>query len=186
MRNFILALSFIFSSSAFADGSESYKGAGYVTDYGGQNDSSRRRSDVRDYLTASERRILKRIHADASARREGRVVRKYRTAAYRDEPIPVRYVERRNAPSSLYVKEGDRRCQAAVKATGAERGTMARALKSARERWRASVIDDFGYGYANLANAVDVRTPEPSIIRHNNLGWPVYVAHIRARPCRDL
>lgn len=188
----VLALiaSWLLPTPAQADGYSSYKDDISETRYS-------RRSDVRNYLTASEKRELRRIHQRAVARRDGRNMlnrrelaqydrpKSRRLALYRDEPTPVRYVERRNAPSSLYVRSDSKECRAAIKAVSEERGWQARALGNAIDKWRAAAIAEHGYSFGQYNNSRADR-PDCGPIRTNKFGKDIWVCVVRARPCRAL
>lgn len=163
---------------------------GYKDEIRNEPTSLSRRPHVRDFLTAQERRELRRIHARASARMEGRVFRHppknlRRVAAYRDEPLPVRYVERRRAPESLYSRVSDKRCQPAIKAVSEERGWESRALRDAISKWRAAAIAEHGYAYGQY-NSAKADRPDCGPIRTNKFGKDIFVCIVRARPCKDL
>lgn len=189
---FILATLALLPTPVRADGYE-----GSAKDIGGYSTYrhepvSYRRGDVREYLTAAERRELKRIHSRAVARRDGRrIARDYddrprrRYARYYDEPSPVRYVERRTGPSSFYVRSGDKECRAPIKAVSEERGWQARALNDAISKWRAAAIAEYGYAYGQY-NASRADRPNCGAIRTNKFGKDIWVCSIRARPCKDL
>lgn len=175
---------------AQADGVEGTGGyKDVVREYRYRQPVAYRRGDVRDYLTAAERRELKRIHAKAIARRDGRVIRNVsknlRVAARYDEPTRIRYVERRNAPSSLYSRVDDKVCRPAIKAVSEERGWQARALGNAIDKWRAAAIAEHGYSFGQYNNSRADR-PDCGPIRTNKFGKDIWICSVRARPCRAL
>lgn len=147
------------------------------------------RDDIRKYLTAADKRELRRIHSRAVARRDERVFRSasknLRVAARYDEPTRIRYVERRNAPESLYSRVDGKRCHPAIKAVSEERGWEARALRDAISKWRAAAIAEHGYAYGHY-NSAKADKPDCGAIRTNKFGKDIYVCIVRARPCKDL
>ncbi len=183
---------------AQADGVEGTGGyKDVVREYRYRQPVAYRRGDVRDYLTAAERRELRRIHTRAVARRDGhnmlnrRELAQYdrpksrRIALYRDEPTRIRYVERRNAPSSLYSRVDDKVCRPAIKAVSEERGWQARALGNAIDKWRAAAIAEHGYSFGQYNNSRADR-PDCGPIRTNKFGKDIWICSVRARPCRAL
>jgi hypothetical protein len=134
--------------------------------------------NLKRYLTADEKRILKRIHRDASARMNGRVARKSRKV----ERIYVAEPRRRYIEPIRY--ERDRReCKAPIDVTGHERLGRARAANSARNAWRTTTSDRWGYRFANLENA---RGENLDCTKVRGNSFPVFVCSLVASPCREF
>jgi hypothetical protein len=168
----------IYVTPASADGYEgdvSYKDVVRVQPSAYRRD---RDDSIRSYLTKSELRELRRIKERAEARRLGR-----RVAAYRDEPLAVRYVDRKTGSDSLYIRRGDRECRSPIEVTGHERLGRARAEQSAHNAWRTAASDRYGFRFAAIEGARNVRM-SCSKIRGSTFG--VFVCAVRARPCKDL
>lgn len=134
---------------------------------------------LREYLTPEEKRLLKRIHAKASARREGRVARRSRLVEriYVAQPRRPRYVE------TVRYERDTRECKAPIEVTGHERLGRARAAQSARNAWRTTTSDRHGYRFANLELA---RGEDLDCTKVRGNTFAVYVCALRARPCKDL
>lgn len=171
----------IFSKVAHSDGYEGgYKDAPV---YRHQNYS--RSSDIRGVLTPQERRILKRIHRDASARLRygkrytGPVTRYVEKVGYSYRK-PKRYVE------TVHYERHGRECRPAVSVTGEERGWESRALSDAWEKWNTKVIASYGYKWANPANARSI-VPECGPTRKTKFfRTKVWICDLSARPCRGI
>jgi hypothetical protein len=184
-------------TAALADGYEpgqpgysSYKdqGSSYSNSYR-HEPTAARKGHIKDYLTAEEKRILKKIHKKAVARRNGKViVRKGKVkpiARYDEddaEPAPIRY-DRGKRTESLYVVSDRRECRAPIEVTGHERLGRDRAAKSAYNAWRTTAADRHGFRWANVENARGSDL-DCTKIRGNTFG--VFVCSLRARPCRDF
>lgn len=185
-------------TSAHADGYAPGQ-AGYKVNVSETRYSAR--DDVRNYLTAAERRELKRIHARAVARRDGRVFDRnrlnrrelarhdrleYRRPVARHESSrpsriePVRYRGER----IVYVERDSASCRAPIEVTSEERGWRNRALGDARDKWISRAIANHGYRFGNLEKARNVR-PDCNPIRRNKFGIQIWVCDFSARPCKD-
>jgi hypothetical protein len=171
-----IASGLFFGQIAKADGVE----PGYKDirpSYRHQNSSS----DLREYLTAEDKRILKRIHAKASARRDGRVARKSRPVEriYVAQPRRPRYVE------TVRYERDTRECRAAISVEVRPRGTYGRASESAYNAWENSARARHGYAFGNRSNARGAE-PDCNPVRKTFIGTKVWVCSFVARPCRDL
>lgn len=140
-------------------------------------------ADLKKYLTADEKRILKRIHRDASARRNGRATvarnRSSRTVAVFQEKPRSRYVE------PIRYERDTRECRAPISVEGRPRGTYGRASESAYNAWENSARARHGYAYGNRSNARGA-APDCNPVRNTFIGTKVWVCSFVARPCRDL
>lgn len=159
---------------AKADGYPSYKDEKPV--YRHQTSSS----DLKRYLTPEEKRTLKRIHRDASARMNGRTVRKSQAVAriYAIEPRR-RYIE------PVRYERGGRRCLAPIAVEGRPRGTYGRAVQSAYNAWENSARSRHGYAFGDRRDAQG-GAPKCKKVRDTWAGTPVRVCSFVARPCREL
>lgn len=137
-------------------------------------------ADLKKYLTADEKRILKRIHREASARRNGKIVRKARRVEriYAAEPRR-RYIE------PIRYERDTRECRAPISVEGRPRGTYGRASESAYNAWENSARARHGYAYGNRSNARGA-APDCNPVRNTFIGTKVWVCSFVARPCRDL
>lgn len=168
------------ASSAKADGMDEGIG-GYkdVPVYSHRNyRASSYRDDCSPYLTASEcRRIRAKIAERAERRRYGdvRPVRRI----YRDEEPRIRYAASRSSRYDVEESRG-RSCKATIRVEGRERGTEARAQRSAENEWREAVKSRWGYDFLAIPRNADMRC---RVIRTNYLGVAIRTCTLSARPC---
>jgi hypothetical protein len=138
--------------------------------------------NLKRYLTAEEKRILKRIHRDASARMNGRTVarnRFSRTVTVFQEKTRSRYIE------PIRYERDTRECRAPISVEGRPRGTYGRASESAYNAWENSARARHGYAFGNRSNARG-DAPDCNPVRNTFIGTKVWVCSFVARPCRDL
>jgi hypothetical protein len=199
-----MGLILLAASLAKADGIESYKDEPTSYRYSNRPTAQRSRPSIHDYVTAEQKRILKRIHADASRRMaEGRPIRRSRIAepsydrkprrlAYAEPREPVRYAERRRGrhysdgePTSS-LRRNDRECKPVIRVTGSERGLRWRAEENARKTWGRAAIDNWGYAYGSLDSAVGDNMSCTFIRTDPITRIPVYICRVSARPCRGI
>jgi hypothetical protein len=136
--------------------------------------------ELKRYLTPEEKRILKRIHRDASARMNGRTVarnRFSRTVTVFQEKPRSRYIE------PIRYERDTRECKAPIDVTGHERLGRERAANSARNAWRTTTSDRHGYRFANLDLA---RNADLDCTKVRGNTFSVYVCALVARPCREF
>lgn len=136
--------------------------------------------ELKRYLTADEKRILKRIHREASARMNRRTVR----TARRVERIYIAEPRRRYIEPIRYERD-TRECRAAISVEGRPRGTYGRASESAYNAWENSARARHGYAFGNRSNARGA-APDCNPVRNTFIGTKVWVCSFVARPCRDL
>jgi hypothetical protein len=150
--------------------------------------------NLRRYLTAEEKRILKRIHRDASARRaQGtrpnhiayqRFSPEKRLRSTRVERVYIAEPRRRHIEPIRYERD-TRECRAPISVEGRPRGTYGRASESAYNAWENSARARHGYAFGNRSNARG-DAPDCNPVRNTFIGTKVWVCSFVARPCRDL
>lgn len=148
--------------------------------------------ELKRYLTAEERRILKRIHRAASARRaQGtrpnhiayqRFNPEKRLRSTRVERIYIAEPRRRYIEPIRYERD-TRECKAPIDVTGHERLGRERAANSARNAWRTTTSDRHGYRFANLDRA---RNADLDCTKVRGNTFSIYVCALVARPCREF
>ena len=202
MRRLLFIPLLFIAGAALADGAE----GGYKDDLKPYRHPvfERQKLGLREYISPANRAALKRIHAQAmrdmerDRRRFARGIPRrelvrnpYRfssSVAYvtprqlrHADPQPVRY-RRYEEPTD---RSGGRECRPAIKAVGEERGWRGRALTDALNKWRTTVIAEYGYSYSNFDRSKGGE-PDCGVIRTNKFGKDIYVCSVRARPCRGL